>query len=131
MQELSNGLVVFNATPHAISFWREGWDEVEIAEPDEVISATVQEEAQSCFQPGYVDGDNVWLVTTQFVGNAAGREVIARARDADAMLIVGSIIAAQAYPGSVVAMTTAPGYERAALAEKRMYPDKFIVYPPY
>lgn len=42
--------------------------------------------------------------------------------------IVGSIIAAQAYPGEVVAMTPAPGYERVAPAEKRMNPHKFTIF---
>ena len=42
--------------------------------------------------------------------------------------IVGSIIAAQAYPGDVVGMTPAPGYERVAPNEKRMSLDKFTVF---
>jgi len=41
---------------------------------------------------------------------------------------VGSIIAAQAYPGQVVAMTPTPGYERVPPAEKRMNPDKFNIF---
>ena len=44
-------------------------------------------------------------------------------------MVVGSIIAAQAYPGLVVAMVPAPGYERRPPAEKRMRPDKFTIYP--
>jgi hypothetical protein len=43
-------------------------------------------------------------------------------------VVVGSIIAAQAYPGLVVAMTPAPGYERKPPTEKRMRPDKFTVF---
>ena len=40
----------------------------------------------------------------------------------------GLIIAAQAYPGRVLGMCPAPGYERVAPAEKRMTAQKFTVY---
>jgi hypothetical protein len=43
-------------------------------------------------------------------------------------MIVGSIIAAQAYPGSIKAMIPCEGYERVPPTEKRMRPDKFTVY---
>lgn len=136
MKNLPNGLRVFNATPHPISFWSEGWAGVEVVESDEVINASIQEQEHSTvFAVEYGDdgsvNNNVWLVCTSFVGNTAGRQIIARAKEAGAHVIVGSIIAAQAYPGQVVAMTPAPGYERVAPAEKRMNPDKFTVYPPY
>lgn len=41
---------------------------------------------------------------------------------------VGSIIAAQAYPGQVVAMTPAPGFERVPPAEKLMSCEKFTTF---
>ena len=44
------------------------------------------------------------------------------------ILIIGSIVAAQAYPGQVVAMTPAPGYERVPVDQKRMNPDKFTIF---
>ena len=43
-------------------------------------------------------------------------------------LIVGSLIAAQAYPGRVVAMVALPGFERMPPDQKRMNPRKFTVY---
>jgi len=43
------------------------------------------------------------------------------------ILLIGSIIAAQSYPG-VLAMVPAPGYERVPPAEKRMRPDKFTIF---
>ena len=66
---------------------------------------------------------------TKFTGNDEGRAIIAamKAANPDAV-IVGSIIAAQAYPGEVVAMTPLPGYERVAPAEKRMNPHKFTTF---
>jgi hypothetical protein len=113
MQTLPNGVTVFNATPHAIIFWREDWDAPVSVPTDEIINAKPVETPHSCLQPEQSpDWENVWLVRTQFVGDDAGREVIARAKAAGAEVIVGSIIAAQAYPGDVVAMVPAPGYER-------------------
>ena len=70
--------------------------------------------------------NNVQFVKTNFVGDDSGKAVINAVPQC--VLIVGSIIAAQAYPGLVVAMTPAPGYERVAPAEKRMNPDKFTVF---
>lgn len=131
MQILPNGLRVFNATPHAITFWCEDWTEVVSVATDEIINARPVETPYGCLQPDDApDWENVWLVKTEFVGDDAGREVIARAREAGAEIIVGSIIAAQAYPGDVVAMVPAPGFERVPPAEKRMLPGKFTVFQP-
>lgn len=43
-------------------------------------------------------------------------------------IIIGSVIAAQAYPGRVCGLVAAKGYERVAPAEKRMRLDKFNIY---
>lgn len=48
--------------------------------------------------------------------------------DGRVLAVVGSIIAAQAYPGRVVAMTPVPGFERVSPAEKRMRCDKFTTF---
>lgn len=42
--------------------------------------------------------------------------------------VIGSIIAAQAFPGRVLAMVPVPGYERVAPEQKRMRADKFTVF---
>ena len=44
------------------------------------------------------------------------------------LVIVGSIIAAQAYPGEVAAMTPVEGFERVAPDQKRMRCDKFTTF---
>jgi hypothetical protein len=121
MKTLPNGLTIFNATPHTIRFWAAGWQEPIEIETDEVVNATIEEHGV-----GYTH--RYALVTTRFTGNDAGLDVIRRALRAGADLIVGSIIAAQAYPGEIVAMCPAEGYERVPPAEKRMRPDKFTVY---
>lgn len=129
MYTLPNGLKVFNATPHSIRFWMEGWaDPVEVP-VDTVIDATPTEIPVGSFNTGYAhtDGD-VWLVRVGFSGNDTGLQIIEEAKAAGAHVIVGSIIAAQAYPGDVVAMVPAPGYGRVPPDQRRMSPLKFTTF---
>jgi len=116
MKALPNGPVVFNATPHSIRF--AGGITVE---PDEVISASISESEVK-------RSEGITFVETVFSPTDEGEDIVARAQAMGADVIVGSIITAQAYPGRVVAMTPAPGYERVPTAEKRMNPDKFTVF---
>jgi hypothetical protein len=121
MKTLPNGVTIFNSTPHPLTFWSPDWPEPVTVEPDEVINARPVEQV--------VERRNgVTLVRTAFEANEAGEAVIERALAAGADVIVGSLIAAQAYPGRVVAMTPVPGYERVPTNEKRMNPDKFTVF---
>lgn len=125
MKTLPNGVIVFNATPHVIRFWHEDWDEPVEVETEEVISASVKETI--------VASDGViTLVKTEFVPQIDDAEsvdhLIAEAYEMGADVVVGSIIAAQAYPGVVVAMVPCAGYERVPQDQKRMRPDKFTVF---
>ena len=129
MQTLPNGLRVFNGTPHPITFWREDWPTPVSVPTDAKIDAVPQEQPVDCFVPYEgEDSENIWRVRTVFVANEEGREIIRQAKEAGAEVIVGSIIAAQAYPGKVCAMIPAPGYERVPPQEKRMRPDKFTIF---
>ncbi|MBO8161700.1 MAG: hypothetical protein H0Z24_08695 [Thermosipho sp. (in: Bacteria)] len=112
-----NGVRVINCTPHSIRF-QDGDELIEVPSSGLVINAKPVEEKVSEI-----------LVTTRFVGDEDGRKIIKAIREVDPeVLIVGSIIAAQAYPGDVVAMTPVPGFERVPPSEKRMRTDKFTVY---
>lgn len=119
MKTLPNGITVFNATPHSIRFWREDWSEPVEVETDAAINAKPVETLVKT-------ENNVQFVKTDFVGDDTGKSIINEVTQG--VLIVGSIIAAQAYPGKVVAMTPAQGYERVAPDQKRMNPDKFSVF---
>lgn len=118
------GKVVCNTTPHDINFDVDGT--VVTVPKSGVILNAKPEEVQV--------GED--LVETRFVGTPEGAALIdeikaqhAASEDAGLTLrIIGSIIAAQAYAGEVVAMTPAPGFERVAPAEKRMNPHKFTIY---
>ena len=129
MKTLPNGLKVFNATPHVIRFWREGWNKPIEVESDGVISACPREYiAAPDFAKAKPDGlAGITFVETVFEATDEGLDTL-NGISQEIDVVVGSIIAAQAYPGSVVAMTPAPGYGRAPPAEKRMNPDKFTVF---
>lgn len=116
--------VVVNTTPHPICFLK--GEEVITIPSDEkfLLNAKVVE--------NQIGAD---LVTSAFVGSKEGKEIITQLQNWAKenfpnydLRIVGSIIAAQAYPEEVVGMTPAPGYERVAPAEKRMSLDKFTVF---
>ena len=128
MQTLPNGVTVFNATPHEITFWDENWADVVVVAPDTVINAIPTERPITCMQVGNTDWENVWFVKTVFLPNDAGFATIAHAYEMGADVIIGSIIAAQAYPEKVVAMIPCVGFERVVPTEKRMRPDKFTVF---
>lgn len=115
-----DGVMVFNTTPHPITF---GVGEGTVEVPTSVlINATPVEEVVS-------DENGVKLVRTVFKGNEEGHALIAAMKEScPEAVIVGSIIAAQAFPGEVVGMTPLPGFERVAPAEKRMNPHKFTTF---
>ena len=129
--ELPNGLVIANVTPHTITFWREDWSEpVEVAPSGKVVNAKPVEKfvAEVCdgacgmnHGTGQIHTSNecglagvAKLVSTEFVAQDDAEEILAYCEKMN-VLPVGSIIAAQAYPGRVVAMAPAKGYERVAV----------------
>lgn len=127
-----DGKMVVNTTPHPINY---------VNQKDEmiVISSSVEEGEKT--SPWLVNAKAVEetvaedLVQTKFVGTPEGLAILdkieewGRQQCIDNLKIVGSLVAAQAYPGRVVAMCPAPGYERVSPAEKRMTASKFTVYP--
>ena len=74
------------------------------------------------------------LVRTVFEGTTEGKHILdqietwAHEKGFENLRVIGSIIAAQAYPGRVLGMCPAPGFERVPPAEKRMSTQKFTVY---
>ena len=127
-----DGKVIVNTTPHPINFLNKDGETVIVPSsvaPGErtspwVVNAKAVEEQV---------GDD--LVRTVFVGTPEGEAILDKieewAREEgyyDNLRIIGSIIAAQAYPGRVLGMCPAPGFERVAPAEKRMTAQKFTVY---
>ncbi|OQA07952.1 MAG: hypothetical protein BWY65_01683 [Firmicutes bacterium ADurb.Bin373] len=114
---------IINTTPHVVRFQNAAGDVYEIEPPGVLINARPVEE------PAGVHPSGVELVRTRFVADSASEEALTKLEQENpGAIIVGSIIAAQAFPGRVFAMTPAPGFERVPPAEKRMRDDKFTVF---
>lgn len=118
-----NGVCVLNTTPHSLTIQDVNGELVTV--PTSVLINAKAEEKT-------VDD---LFVTTVFVGTPEGTETIRdiegtykETRCTDRLIIVGSIIAAQAHKGKVVGLCPVPGYERVAPSEKRMRCDKFTVF---
>jgi hypothetical protein len=94
---LPNGVTVWNVTPHDLSFWCEREEETVVAPSDGVLNALPISE--------YVKKRKEYnIVRVIFTPLEAGLQMIEEIkRDNPRALIVGSIIAAQAYPEDVVA----------------------------
>ena len=115
-----DGVEVVNTTPHPISF---GVGEEVISVPTSVLVNAKATETLARTK------DGLEFVKTVFAGTPQGEEVIEKIfQEYPDAVIVGSIIAAQSYPGKVFGMTPLPGYERVAPAEKRMNPHKFTTF---
>ncbi len=120
---------IVNVTPHAITFaaceCREACEhpQVTVQPSGTVISARVTETVAGSGPSG------VALVRTTFSATDEAAMQLAALHDAHpGAVVVGSIIAAQAFPGRVFAMTPAPGFERVAPELKRMNPHKFTTF---
>ena len=119
----SNGVCILNTTPHPLTMQNTDGELVTV--PTSVlINAKAEEKAV----------DNLF-VETVFVGTPEGTETIrdiegtyAETNCPDRLVIIGSIIAAQAYKGKIAGLCPVPGYERVAPTEKRMRCDKFTVF---
>lgn len=118
-----NGVCVLNTTPHPLTM-QDVNGELVIVPTSVLINAKAEEKA--------VDD---LFVETVFVGTSEGKETIrdiegtyAETNCPDRLVIIGSIIAAQAYKGKIVGLCPVPGYERVAPSEKRMRCDKFTVF---
>ena len=111
-----------NATPHSLTF-SVGEDVVSIPPVEglaKVISATPAEKVYMGNIPG------CQIVSTTFLPSQEGVAYLQSVPSHT--LIVGSIIAAQAFRYPVVALVTVPGFERVPPEQKRMRADKFTAY---
>jgi len=119
-QQRSNKMKNFiNTTPHPITFRNADGTEFTVAPCGFLLNATPKETDAG-------EKNGVRFVRTTFETEKKGLEWLEK-QPADA-LIIGSIIAAQAYPGRVLALTPAKGFERVPVNEKRMNPDKFTIF---
>lgn len=122
--KFSNGVEVVNTTPHVINFL--DFHKVVTVPPSGVlINAKVVEKEIK----GKVKG--VTFVTSKFMPIDEDIKNISLIQRAfPKALIIGSIVACQAYKGIVVGVTACKGYERVPITEKRMSIIKFTIFLP-
>lgn len=122
----SNGVVVVNATPHPLSFLSPEGEKV-------VVPCSVPEGAKT--GPVVINAKAVetpagnFLVKTVFEPTEEGSKILEAVQEefqnTPNVMVVGSIIAMNAFAGKVVGMVPAPGFERVPPAEKLMSVEKF------
>jgi hypothetical protein len=115
--------IIINTTPHPVRFQNSDGDVFEVEPCGVLVNARPVEE----FAGWHTSGAE--LVRTRFEADPASEEALSRLEaENPGAIIIGSIIAAQAFPGRVLAMVPAQGFERVPPAEKRMRDDKFTTF---
>lgn len=115
-----NGVTIINVTPHSLTFEDAG-QIVSIETSGVIINAKTIETVAKEGNPSFVK--------TKFVSSEEDEIKLKEIESKYPNCIpVGSIIAAQAFPGRVFGMTPMPGFERVHPSEKRMNPDKFTTF---
>jgi len=113
---------IINTTPHELRFQSQDGTIFTVPPCGTVINARPVETPAG-------ERDGVTLVRTKFVADEANQAALDRLESENpGALVVGSIIAAQAFPGRMLALTPAPGFERVPVAEKLMSATKFTVF---
>lgn len=121
---------IVNTTPHEIRFRNDDGTEFTVPPCGTVINARVVEHEVGRL-PSVVrfHDKGIMLVGVRFESDPASEEALARLEhEHPEAIIVGSVIAAQAFPGHVFGLTPAAGFERVPVAEKRMNPKKFTMF---
>jgi hypothetical protein len=117
---------IINVTPHPITFKNADGSEFTVPPCGKLVNASIAEQVVEKLP------DGTELVLPTFNPDRGGRTVLDDLeREHPGAIIVGSIIAAQAYPGRVLGMVPAPGFERVPVDQKRMNPKRFITYTLY
>lgn len=94
---LANGEVIYNVTPHELDVWDEEEKKMYTVLTDDVINARAESELLE-------KRENYVIVHMNYHPTEYGVEVIQRIRrECPRAIIIGSVIAAQAYPGEVFA----------------------------
>jgi hypothetical protein len=120
-ESLPSGNKVLVTTPHPVTLGDEEKSFV-IQTSGLLVNASPVEEV-------VFSENGVTFVTTVFQGNEKTRSLLeALHEECPGLVILGSIIAAQAYPGLVMGLVPVKGFERVPPDQKRMCYDKFTIF---
>lgn len=119
------GVKVVNTTPHAIRLTD---DDLALDISVQPSGALINAKADTAEVHSSIDG--VCYQMTKFIADKDTVKVLKEFKlQHPDVVIIGSLIAAQAYPGLVVAMVAHPTLMRVPPQEKRMLYNRFTVYP--
>ena len=122
--QLPNGLEIFNATPHDLNFWDTVTKEVTVAPSDVVINTRPQEAIVDIW-------NEIEFVAVEYYPEDSGLDLVRfiKAEHPD-VLIVGSVLAAMAYPEDVVASIPLRGGDRlkSRTTSRRVCSDRFTTF---
>lgn len=121
-----------NLTPHSIRMRDPLTNRDWLVEPSGlVISAGSRDRTVSRFSDGS-DQPLVQLVETEFLPNPEEAEKLAQLHEQmlgqGRYLLIGSTLAAQAYPGQIVSLIPIKGLERVPTAQRVARSDKFRIF---
>ncbi|AMN31162.1 hypothetical protein BFS06_14070 [Clostridium perfringens] len=119
-----NGVAYVNTTPHDINFGDSNFITI-LPKSGILINAKSHKELVNT-------KEGIKFVKTSFVGEEEEKQKIAdikgaiyKEEDVKLVIIVGSIIAMNAFPGLVSGLVPEPGFERVSPSEKRMSLKEF------
>ena len=116
-------ITIINVTPHSLNFRNADGSEFVVEPSGTIVNATPSDELVGTHPSG------AELVRVKFTASDDAIVAIEKLEaEHPGAVIVGSMIAAQAFPGRVVGMVAAEGFERRPPAEKRMNPNRFTTF---
>lgn len=128
---MTNGVKILNTTPHPLTFQDDN-NVVSVPVSGIVINGRPVEKEVPLSEHMIEGGlkGKMTLVQTEFVTDSASMELIHVMEElcGDDVLFIGSLAAAQAYPGTILAMIPQPGFERVPPEQKRMRVDRFTTF---
>ncbi len=121
---LPNDTMIFNATPHPLNFWDMSTNKVIVARPDSVINTRPVEHVVERWK-------GVEFVNVIYNPEEKGLNLIdSIRREYKDIIIVGSVLAAMAYPGEVVASVPLKGPDRlrSKTYSRRVCLNRFTIF---
>lgn len=119
----AKNVVIFNTTPHPLTMQNDMGEITSVEQCGLLVNASMEtSNIDDIFQMSVAKASDegckaIEAIKTFYKENYLEKEGI--------LVIIGSMIAVQAYPGIVAGLVPVPGYERVSPAEKRMRADKF------
>ena len=115
------GTKIVNTTTHSITFKRDGNYAMTTIPPSGTVLNAVPFTEQ-------IKVGKVTIIGTSYEGNHPGHKFLSDLPPDNSIIVVGSIIAALAYPGKVKALIAWQGYKRLPPHERVYIHNKFRVF---